>query len=813
MKALKAEDLVTRCDPGQFSFETTNEITPLRDFTDAIGQPRAVRSLRFGTGIDREGYNIYALGRPGLGKHSLVSEVLRQRASDRPTPSDWCYVNNFEESTKPILLSMPAGQGALLRRQMENFVKEVRDTLKATFESDEYQNRRRSIEQEFKERQQEAFDELQQKAREKNLTVLRTPSGLAFAPVKDGKVVPPEEFHQLPEEERQRVEAEIQNLEQESQRLFQRIPAWERETREKLREMDREVTHYAIGSLVDELRRQFEDQSEVLEYLEAVRKDVVENLQAVLYPDRGQDSGTDQQSGSESPSDSQSFDSPGLRRYRVNVIVGHKENHGAPVVYEDNPTYGNLVGQVEHIAQMGTLVTDFNLIKAGALHRANGGYLILDAHKLLSQPFAWEGLKRALSSNEIKIESLGQMYSMMSTVSLEPQPAPLAVKVVLLGSPLIYYLLRELDPEFQVLFKVAADFDDQMPRSRENEGLYGRLIGTLVQKEGLLPFDRSAVACAIDHSARMVGDSEKLSGHIGSMSNLLREADYWARESEKTTVTASDIQRAMDEWAYRSDRLRERVQEEIERGTLMIDTAGACVGQVNGLSVLQLGDFTFGRPNRITARVRLGKGELIDIEREVALSGPIHSKGVLILAGYLGSRYSQDVPLSLSASLVFEQSYGGIDGDSASSAELCSLLSAIAEIPIIQSFAVTGSVNQHGRVQPIGGVNEKIEGFFEVCGRRGLTGDQGVLIPSANVKHLMLREEVVEAVRDGEFHIYPVETIDEGIQLLTGLDAGKADEDGKFPEESVNGKVQAKLKALAEKRSHFGASGQSREAP
>lgn len=489
-----------------------------------------------------------------------------------------------------------------------------------------------------------------------------------------------------------------------------------------------------------------------------------------------------------------------MRRFQVNVLVDHSDTEGAPVVFEDNPTYQNLLGRVEHMARMGALMTDFNLIKRGALHRANGGYLLLEARKILMQPFAWEGLKRALRSGQLRLESPGEMYSLISTVSLEPEPVPLKVKVALIGDPMLYYLLSTYDPEFGELFKVKADFAERMDRDPEQQKQYARLIAGLVQENELRPFDRGAVARVIEHSARVVGDGEKLSTQVKGITDLLREASYWAGQSEDEVVTAEDVQKALDAKIYRSDRLRARIQEEIQRDTLLIDTEGTQVGQVNGLSVIQLGDFAFGRPSRITAQIRLGKGEVINIEREVELSGPLHSKGVLILSGFLGGRYATEQPLSLSASLVFEQSYGGVDGDSASSAELYALLSAIAQVPIRQSLAVTGSVNQHGQVQAIGGVNEKIEGFFDVCQARGLTGDQGVLIPVANVKNLMLRHDVVEAVKENRFHVYPIETIDQGIEILTGTPAGEPDDEGTYPEGTINAMVQARLAKLAERR-------------
>jgi lon-related putative ATP-dependent protease len=816
-QGLKPEQLYQRCDLDRFSFQSTRELELMQGLGEIVGQPRAVHALRFGTGMQREGYNIYALGPPGTGKHTLVERVLRNQAKENSTPDDLCYVNNFEDSTKPKILRLPAGWGNELAEDMSNMVEEAPNALKSAFESEDYQNRRQAIEQELKDVQQKAFEELQQKAQEKGLTVMRTPSGMAFAYVKDGEIVSGEQFQQLPEEERQQVERDVQELQKESQRIFKNIPSWERQTREKLRQMSREVATNAIDSMMEELREKYKDFDAVLEYLNGAEQDIVDNAPLLLQPEGQQQQQMmqqQQQSGFAGQSGGQpaGMENPALRRYKVNVLVDNSEQEGAPVIYEDNPTYANLVGTIEYLPQMGALITDFNLIKPGALHKANGGSLILDAHKVLVQPGAWEGLKRALKSGEIKIESLAQMFSLISTVSLEPEPVPLKVKVTLIGSPLIHYLLRELDPDFAALFKVAADFDSEMSRNPESHDLYAQLIANVIHHEGLRHFDKSAVARVIEHGSRMAGDAEKLSAEVRGVTDVIREADYWAGQQGRDTVGAEDVQQAVDAWTYRSDRIRERVQEAIHRGTLLIDTEGARIGQINGLSVLMLGEFMFGRPNRITARTRLGKGDVVDIEREAKLSGPIHSKGVLILSGFLGARYSQDSPLSLSASLVFEQSYSGIEGDSASSAELYALLSSIAEVPLKQSLAVTGSVNQHGQVQAIGGVNEKIEGFFDVCKARGLTGDQGVLIPASNIKHLMLRSDVVEAVENGQFAVYPVQTVDQGIELLTGMPAGEPDESSRYPEDTLNGLVQRRLRELAEKRRNYAAeSGQGGE--
>jgi lon-related putative ATP-dependent protease len=796
VQPLAAAALCQRCDPMQFAFETTAD---LEDLTGVIGQDRAVEAVRFGIGISRDGYNLFALGPEGTGKYSTVRRYLERRAVDQPPPSDWCYVSNFVEAYKPRALQLPAGGGSRLRRDMERLVEELRTTIPAAFEGENYRRRRQDIEEEFRERQDQVLTDIQRQAQERGLALIRTPTGLAFAPTRQGEVISPEEFQKLPPPEQERTQADVSALQEELQKSLSQMPQWDRERRAKVKELNQEVGLFAVGHLIEELRQTYLDLPAVLEYLRSVQQEVIDHLDEFLGITATPPTDPPEAGPQRPPIQTSSF-----RSYQVNVVVDHSGTTGAPVIYEDHPTIQNLVGRIEHMAQMGALLTDFNLIKAGALHRANGGYLILDARKVLLQPFAWEELKRALRSREIRNEVLGQTLSLVSTVTLEPEPIPLKVKVILLGERILYYTLYQADPDFGELFKVAADFEDQMDRTADNHLLYARMIGTIARQEGIRPLDRAAVARVIEQSARLAGDAEKLSTHVHSIADLLREADYWAGETQHRVVDAADVQRAIDAQIRRQDRVRERIQEEIQRGTILIDTQGTAVGQVNGLSVLSMGQFAFGRPSRITARVRLGRGEVIDIEREVALGGPIHSKGVLILSAYLGARYAADRPLSLSASLVFEQSYSGVEGDSASSAELYALLSALADLPVKQGLAVTGSVNQHGQVQAIGGVNEKIEGFFDICRAQELTGEQGVLIPAANVKHLMLHHDVVAAVAAGQFQIYAVETIDQGIELLTGVPAGERDAAGEFPAGSVNQRVEARLVALADKRLAFG---------
>ncbi len=788
--ALSPDRLYTRCDPASFDFSTTAQLEPI---AEAVGQGAALEAVRFGVGIRREGYNLFILGPSGLGKHTLVRAFLESRAAREPVPGDWCYVNDFDHPHKPRALSLPAGRATGFQHGMEQLVEELKSAIPACFESDEYRTRLEDIDVAFKERQEKAFKELGSEAEKQGVALLQTPGGFAFGPIKDGEVITPDDYEKLPEKEKGRIEAVVATFQERLQKIIHQIPQWRRERRRKIKELNQEISQVTVGQLLDSLREQYVEEQPVLAYLDAVKKDVIEHLDEFR---RAEEPNPNPLSGG----GGEEF----FKRYQVNVLVDRKEAEGAPVVYEDHPMYGNLVGRVEHLSQWGALVTDFTLVKAGALHRANGGYLLLDAYRLLVQPFAWDSLKRVLRSREIRIESVGQMLGLVSTVSLEPEPIPLDVKVVLFGERQLYYLLCEYDPDFAELFKVAADFEDEIDRNAETHGLYARLVATLAQREGLLPFDRNAVARVIEHAARSADDAEKLSTHMRGLADLLREADFWGREAKGEAVTAADVQQAIDRRIRRADRLRKKINEEILRGTLMIDTDGERVGQVNGLVVIDLGNFAFGHPARISATTRVGEGELIDIEREVELSGPIHSKGVLILSSFLAQRYAREHPLSLAASLTFEQSYSEVEGDSASVGELCALLSSLAGVPVKQSLAVTGSVNQHGEVQPIGGVNEKIEGFFDICRERGLTGGQGVLIPRANVKHLMLREDVVEAARQGKFHVYAVDTVDQAVELLTGTPVGELDASGHAPEGSINALVMNRLEEFSKARHAHG---------
>ena len=775
------------CDPATLPFETTSELS---DLEEPLGQTRALEAAQFAVAMTATGYNLYVLGPAGAGKHALISRLLKKEAADRPTPADICYVYNFDRPHQPRALLLPPGRGSALAADMKKLVDDLRVAIPSAFETEDYRARLEAIQEDFKQRHESAFREVEQEGEKASIVVIRTPSGVVFAPTRGDEVVAPEEFSKLPEEEQRRVRETVSRLQARLQEALKKLPKWAKESREKVRQLNREVTLSAVEHTLDEVRERYVDLPAVCDYLAAVRADVIENT-AEFKKSEGEQNVL--------LTESRPFD-----HYAINVIVDHCRDQGAPVVYEDHPGFEQLVGRIDHRARLGALVTDFTLIKAGALHRASGGYLIVDAQKLLTQPYAWEGLKRALFSRQVRIEPLAQLLGVSSTASLEPEPTPLDVKVVLMGSRRVYYLLSALDAEFAALFKVEADFEEFVDRTVASELLFARSIATMARDLKVRPLDRSAVAGFIEESSREAGEAHKLSVLRSSQVDLLREADQWAAARGADVCAAADVRKALEARVKRRDRARDRMQEAIVRGTLLIDTAGDKVGQVNGLSVLTLGDFAFGRPTRITATARMGEGGVVDIEREVELGGALHSKGVLILSHYLAARYARGYPLSLTASVVFEQSYTGVEGDSASLAELCALLSSLAGVPVRQSIAVTGSVNQLGDVQAVGGVNEKVEGFFDLCHERGLTGEHGVIIPAANVRHLMLRSDVVRAAADGLFNIYPVETADQAMEVLTGLSAGVPDEEGQLPEGSVNRRVAEQLFEFAAVSKGFG---------
>ena len=774
--------LAARCDAATLPFSTTAELDPP---TTPLGQSRAVEALGFFVNQLRYGYNVVVIGPSGHGKHALVQATLREAASIGDVPCDWCYVHDFRAPQAPKALRLPPGRGRSFASDVDKLIEELRVAIPAAFESEYFRTRLSEIHELLKDRPEQLFREVEQEAKRADVAMIRLPTGVAFAPIKNGEVLPPDQYEQLSEEEKRRIQGRIEELQDRLQKGLRDLPRWAKRAREDMSALTREVTRSAVDQIVDDVALRYTDLPQVSAYLNDVRADVVEHVDDFRKDD-------EEKSFLVEVAGRKQF-----LRYRVNLLVDHSQIRGAPVVYEDRPALDRLVGRVEHRAELGALVSDFTLIKPGALHAANGGYLILDMQKLLGYPHAWESLKRALFSRELRIESLSHALGLAGTATLEPEPIPLNVKVVVIGDPLLHHLLSEVDPDVSELFRVVAEFDDRVPRTPENQILFARELAGMVRAGSLRPLDRSAVARVIDHAARLAGDTRELSTSWRDLETVLDEADHSVKQRGGEVVTAEDIARAIETRVHRRDILQKRIQEAILRGTLLVDSDGERVGQVNGLSVVEIGGIPFSWPTRITATTRVGEGKVVDIEREVELGGAVHSKGVLILSSYFASRYTRQIPLSLSASLVFEQSYGGIEGDSASLAELCALLSSLADVPIRQAVAVTGSVNQLGQVQAIGGVNDKIEGFFEICDARGLTGEQGVVIPASNVPHLMLRDDVVAACERGLFHVWAVETVDDAIELLTGVQAGVADEQGEFPEESLNGKALQQLLSFA----------------
>ncbi len=787
-RELTADELWNPCDPGLFDFETT---ATLPGDVTIIGQERAVQAIDFGVGIASFGFNIYALGYTGTGRATTIRTFLDRVAAEQPVPRDWIYVYNFDDPHRPNAISLPPGVAAELRRDMQEMVSDLLRDIPRAFESEDYAKQQEAILQEMQERRNEMFARLEQKVNERGFTLLKTAMGLGIAPVLNGQVLTPETYQQLDDETQRDIERRQQLLQSEVAETMRSIRDLEKATKRRLRDFDREIANAVVGHLVDELRAKYGDLPELLAYLDAVQKDIVDNAESFKA--------TEEETGEGLTAAVQGSQREALlKRYQVNVIVDNGQQHGAPVVFEPNPTYGNLIGRIEHRAEFGALVTDFTMIKAGCLHRANGGYLVVEMNGLLANPLAWDALKRSIKNRQIRTEEMGAQLQLISTVTLEPEPIPLEVKVVLIGDPLTYYLLYEFDEDFRKLFKVQADFGTEFDRTPETCRHYAHFIAARCREEGLLPFEREAVARVVEYGSWLAGDQRKLSTRFGEIADLVREASFWARRAGRERTTAADVQKAVEQKIYRANRAEEQIQEMIDDGTIRVDVTGEAVGQVNGLSVLSLGNYSFGKPSRITARTYTGREGVVALEREAKLSGNIYDKGVLTLNGYLGGKYAANAPLSFSATLSFEQMYESIDGDSASSTELYALLSSLSGLPLKQGIAVTGSVDQQGNIQPIGGVNEKIEGFFLTCKNRGLTGDQGVIIPAANVVNLMLRAEVRQAVAEGKFHIYPIHTVDEGIEILTGVPAGELQEDGTYPPDSVHGRVLARLQELAE---------------
>lgn len=775
----------SRCAQELLSFETTDGITQPAGFA---GQSRAFEAVSFGIGIHHQGFNLFVNGPQGSGRHEMTQAIIQKTAATEPAPSDWCYVNNFKRPHMPKVFQFPSGESAIFKKELYELVEVLKTTIPAVVEGEAFKEKIKVVNEELRKKVDRLIHSVEEKANADSIALVKSEDGIMFAPM-DGNRKPLDQaaFQHLPLETQRKVEGLITKYQNVLQEVVNQIAILKREAGEARAKLKFDTVGQAVIYLTGSLKKKYENRAEVKEYLQDVEDDIIVHADDFLYKADGERNILAQMITAGSPS---------FERYEVNILVGNHAT-GAPVIYEDMPTYQNLHGRIEHVARMGMLSTHFTLIKPGALHLANGGYLILDAHRLLMQPYAYEGLKRSLRSGQIRIEPIERLLGLMSTVTLEPEPIPLKTKIILIGDTLLYYLLNHYDPEFHSFFKIQADFEQSMDRSPENINLYASLLAAVISRENLLPMHRAAVAVLIEYAAREAGDGAKLSLAIEDLADVMKEADYIARQQDKTLTEAEDVTSALAARKRRGGRIRDRLFEATQRGLMHIETSGERTGQVNGLSVIVLNSDSFGVPTRITALTRPGSGGVIDIEREVELGGPLHSKGVLILDSFLSSRYAREMPLSLRASLVFEQSYGGVEGDSASCAELCALLSSLANAPVHQAIAITGSISQQGEVHAIGGVNEKVEGFFDLCAARGLSGQEGVIIPAANVSHLMLKSEVVDAIAAQQFNLWSVTTVDEAISLLTSLPAGERGDDDEYPEESVNGMVEATLRAFA----------------
>ncbi len=781
-KKVPMEGLYILCDPLEFEFETTEEVPPLEDI---IGQERAVKAMDFGLRIKQHGYNIYISGITGTGKNSYARSLIKEIAAGENVPDDWCYVYNFKKPEEPIALNFPAGEGAVFARNMENFIAELKEAIPNAFSSEDYDRKKTEYIKEYQDIRTALMDKLNRIASEKGFLLKKTSSGFVTVPVVDDKQVSEQDYDKLPEETKEELEARSNEVQLKALEILRKIQGAEKELRKKIKKMDREIALMAIGHFFEEMNEEYRDHTKVMNYLHDFREDVLNNI-GIFRADE-EDSSHEPLAWLGRQSKQREI------RYKVNLLVDNQDRKGAPVEIEHNPFYYNMIGRVEYENRMGMVLTDFTMIKGGALHRANGGYLILQALDVLNSLQSWEVIKRVLKTKKITIENIAEQYGLVAMSTLKPEPIPLNTKVIMIGSQLIYQLLYHYDEDFRKLFKIKADFDVEMKRDRVNMTKMASFISAHCRKEKLKHFDREAVARVVDYGSRLAEDREKISTRFNDIVEILYEADAWAGVEGDDLVSGGHVQKAITEKIYRSNKLENKIQELVEKEQILLDVEGSAVGQINGLSVVDLGDYRFGYPTRITASTFLGRQGIINIERESELSGKIYNKAVLIIGGFIGHRYAQKVPLSLSASICFEQSYSGVEGDSASVAELLAILSSLAEVPLRQGVAVSGSVNQKGEVQPVGGINQKIEGFYHTCRVKGLDGDQGVVIPAANYSNLMLSPEVVEAVKEGLFSVYLVNDIDEAVELMTGMAPGTMQEDGTFPEGTFNYLVQEKL--------------------
>jgi len=788
------------CDPAVFDFDCTKDLAPLAEF---VGQDRAIRAIEFGLSMNRDGYNIYVAGLTGTGKTSAVKTYIKKLVEERQAkeqvspPEDWCYLYNFTDADRPQILNLPQGKGKMFRERIGNLLQRLKEELARAFSSEDYKAQRKSIAEESQAEQARILEELREEAQRQGFLLQMTPVGPALIPLVEGKPVSQGEFMALEESVRKDLEARRADLLKKLKASLESVQELERQTTEKLQNSDKGVADFTVSRLFDALMKEYQESIQITQYLTDLRSYTLDNLDSFKEGQERAQTAVGAAVG---------YIMPGrdsFLPFEVNVFVDNSGTEGLPVIIESHPNYANLFGKIERRFLFGGYLSDHTMLKSGALHVANGGYLLLSARDVLTNPGVWPTLKRAIKNKELRIEDPFEQFGLIAPQGLRPQPMPIDVKIVLIGDGMLYQLLSMYDEDFWEIFKVKADFNFEVDRTTENMRALAAFIAGCCEEPGRNHFDRTGVAKMAEYASRMVDDQERLSSRFAQIKELVEEAQYWSQKDGASLVSGQHVEKAVEEKLFRHNLPDERIRDMIERGTIMIDVDGAVVGQVNGLSVYSLGDITFGKPSRITCKTFLGRGGVVNIERESQLSGRIHDKGVLILGGYMGWKYAQDHPLSLSASLCFEQSYEGVEGDSASSTELYALLSSLSGVPIRQNIAVTGSVNQRGEIQPIGGVNQKIEGFFRVCEAKGLNGEQGVMIPHQNLRNLMLRQEVVDSVRQGKFHIYAISTIDEGVEVLTGVEAGEKREDGSYPEDSINCRVDKRLKEMAAKLRHF----------
>ena len=784
---LTSQDVYKKCNDSIFKFETTMEEQPL---SGTIGQTRAIASLDFGLNMTAKGFNIYALGPEGTGKMRSIRTLLAEKRKNEPVPPDWCYLYNFKKPDAPIAVSLPAGKAKELQRDMENLVHSLKTEIPKAFESKEYDKQRNKILEDFQQKQKEWFSAIEEEAKNKGFSIRKALAGLIIVPIKrDGEPLSEEEFQSLDSERRKRINELGKMLQEKLDDVVRAVREADKIVKEMLIKLERQIALEVIEQPIEDLKNKYSFNGKIKQYLDDLKEDILQNLQDFKILE---EVAPPLPPFIKLPREASFF------KYNVNILVDNSATEGAPVIYEPNPTYLNLFGSIEYKIQYGMAITDFTMIKPGSLHKANGGYIVIDALSLLKNLFSYDSLKRALRNKEIRIEDVWEQYRLITTSTLRPEPIPLNVKVILTGPPFLYYLLYNYDDEYKELFKVKAEFDIRMPRNEENIQKYAQFVALCQKEENLLAFHRSAIAKIVEYGSRLAEHQEKLSTQFSLIADLIRESHFWAIKDGKNIVEAKHVIEALNQKVYRSASIEEKLRELILEDVLIVETSKNKVGQINGLAVLDLGDYRFGKPSRITARVYLGKAGVVNIERETKMSGRIHEKAIMILSSYLWSKYATKKPISLSASLTFEQLYEMIEGDSATCAELYALLSSISEIPLKQNIAVTGSMDQRGEIQPVGGINEKIEGFFELCKIRGLDGSHGVIIPKRNIKHLMLKEEVQKAIDEGKFHIYAIENVEEGLEILTDMKAGELQPDGTYPEGTINYLIMKKLDEMSE---------------